>query len=99
MRIYIAHKISATTQAELLKNLEWFDAKEIELTTLGHDIYNPAKFELPNKTWEQYLAEDLYQMQKGKFDAIYLGRDWRDSKGARLEFEWAKQLGLQVIFE
>ena len=31
-------------------------------------------------------------------DAILLLPDWKDSKGANLEYEYAKKLGLSVFF-
>ena len=99
MKIYLANNISAPTKLQEAINMEWFDVAEIKLKRMGFEVLNPIMFEPANWPWERYLAQDLLYMQKEKCTHIYMGTNWRESQGARLEFEWAKLLGLEIIYE
>ena len=77
---------------------EHFRAAEEKLRSLGMKVFNPAKFEAdPGKTWEDYMRKDIAELMRCK--AIYLLKGWKKSRGARIEYTIAKELGYMVIKE
>ena len=77
---------------------EHFRAAEEKLRDMGMKVFNPAKFEAdPDKSWEDYMKRDIAELMRCK--AIYLLKGWKKSRGARIEYRIAKELGYMVIFE
>jgi Domain of unknown function (DUF4406) len=76
-----------------------FHSSAIDVEQLGYIPVNP--FDLsethPSKTWKDYMLDDI----KGLFDcdAIFMQSDWGQSKGARIEYAIARELGLEILFE
>ena len=90
-KIYLSGKISGDPDFK-----EKFALKEKELTETGHLVFNPALH--PDMfTWEQFMELDLKAL--GNCDAIYLLEDWKDSRGAKIEYDEAVKLGKEIIFE
>ena len=96
-KIYISGKITGL-------NMDYVDKKFKEsedlLKILGYEnIINPHKLHpfIEGKKWEEYLIDDIKLLFE--CDVIYLQDDWGLSKGARLEYVIAKELGLKVLFE
>ena len=96
--IYISGKITDETRAKELANMARFNEMEKKLRRAGHTVFNPASIETPGWTWEMYLARDLHYLVTHR-PMMYFMQGWQDSRGARLEFEFAKLLGLVLIFE
>lgn len=46
---------------------------------------------------DEFILRDLSIL--GKCDAVYMLKGWSRSKGARLERDYALQLGLEVLYE
>lgn len=46
---------------------------------------------------DKFLKGDLEILER--CDIIYMLSNWQESKGARLEFEKAKELGIEILFE
>jgi hypothetical protein len=93
--IYLAGKMTDTTEGKEAANKLRFFQKATELRELGVDVYNPAQHEPPNKTWENYLANDLeaiFRKNWGRYliTGAYFMKGWEDSKGAKLEMEACK---------
>ena len=92
-RVYISGSITKDPEYR-----SHFIAAENKLRAMGMKVFNPAKFDAdPNKTWEDYMRNDITQLMRCR--AIYLLKGWRQSRGAKLEYKIAKQLGYMVIFE
>ena len=92
-RVYISGSITKDPDYR-----EHFRAAEEKLRSLGIKVFNPAKFEAdPEKTWEDYMRTDIAQLMTCR--AIYLLKGWKKSRGARIEYRIAKELGYMVIFE
>jgi hypothetical protein len=73
----------------------FFEA-EAKLRQLGFDVENPAeKGIIDGWSWADYLKYDLQKMME--CDAICLLPGWESSRGARLEYHVAKELGLKEI--
>lgn len=96
MKIYISGKISAL---DYNKTKTIFERDEITLRQKGFDVANPFyfnKFE-PLKSWNEYMINSCRHLFE--CDAIFMLKSWGQSKGARIEYEIAKELGLKIIFE
>lgn len=100
MKLYLANKVTAPTKQEEEQNREWFNQTERMLTGLGVDVWNPmsSEHEHPNLSWEEYIVQDLAEMRE-YCDAIYMGADWQESVGARVERAEAMRLGFEVHYE
>ena len=99
-RIYISGKVSGTSDYR-----EKFALKEIELNNKGYTSVNPVKLSksiedsigAENLKWEDYMRFDIGLMLT--CTSIYMLRDWKESKGARLEHDLATDLNYKIIYE
>lgn len=90
-KIYLSGKISGDPNFK-----EKFAQKAKELTDQGHLVFNPALH--PDMfTWEQFMELDLKAL--ANCDSIYLLDDWKDSRGAKIEYDEALRLGKEILFE
>jgi len=92
-RIYIAGPMTGLPE----HNFPAFHAAAERLRKAGWEVVNPAenfggRTNLPR---ERYLREDVAQLVR--CDAIALLPGWKDSRGAKLEYLLARELGLKVI--
>lgn len=85
--IYIAGAITNKSELQQTKNTLRFFAKAKELRDLNIETFNPVEDELEGKTWEEYLAKDLEIIFSKEITGIYLMKGWKDSIGARLEYQ------------
>lgn len=94
-RIYIAGKIGDLPKEEYEVN---FAVGSIEGAILGYQSISPLY--LPHKhdkTWKSYMREDLRALKE--CDAIYMLRNWTDSRGAKIEHWFAKRYGKKVYYQ
>lgn len=97
--MYISGAISNPDREVVKKNIQRFNEKEVELEKMGWDVFNPARLEVKGgASWEYYLARDLAWMFEHK-PTLYMLEGWEESRGARLEYETAKLLNLNICFE
>lgn len=90
MRIYIAGKI--TNNPDYINQ---FAKAEQNLIKRGFEVINPVKNEGAEYKW--YIDEGLKQLMT--CDAIYMLKNWQQSKGASLERRYARTVGLKIIEE
>ena len=91
MKVYLSGKITGDSNYR-----QKFNTMTEELLSYGYVVFNPAV--LPDGfEYSDYMALDLLILSR--CDAIFILRDWKNSPGARLEYEEAKRLGLQVLTE
>lgn len=81
MKIYIAGKITGLDNYK-----EVFDKVEAMLLEEGHAVMNPAV--LPNGFSQDEYMHICYNMID-VCDGVYFLNNWRDSKGAKLEYAYA----------
>jgi hypothetical protein len=94
---YLSGKISDSTREKELANIKVFDDTEVELVKRGINVFNPTRLEEEGRSWEWYLAKDLRWIYENR-PTIYLLDGWEESRGARLEVEFARLLGLYVLY-
>ena len=93
-RVYISGRISGRNINEAKE--EFSKAKTL-LILIGFDAINPL--DLPHKensTWEDYMIIDIKELFT--CDYIVMLHEWWMSKGAKLEYVIAKELGIPVFF-
>ena len=95
MKVYISGKI---TGYDLKVAEAKFNESEEFLRLKGFHPINPFKLSETHqdKTWKDYMIDDIRWLFD--CDAIYLHNDWWQSKGARIEYQIAKELNLKVMF-
>ena len=91
MKVYLSGKITGDENYR-----QKFGLMEKELLSYGYVVFNPAI--LPDGfEYEDYMDLDLLILSR--CDAIFLMRDWKNSPGAKREYEKAKRLGLRILTE
>jgi hypothetical protein len=96
-RVYIAGKITGNNDYAIL-----FEEAENHLKSKGYKlISNPVKvcshLQPHIHTWEQYMITCIEELFKCKI--IFMLKNWRESKGASIEHDIAKRMGLAVIYQ
>ena len=93
--IYISGKITGTDDY-----LQRFERAEKHLNTMNiTDVINPAKVNsyLPELSYSQYIKMSLCMLEM--CDTIYMLKNWEDSTGAKLEWEFAKANNYKIMYE
>lgn len=93
--IYISGKITGTDDY-----LQRFERAEKHLNTMNiTDVINPAKVNsyLPELSYNQYIKMSLCMLEM--CDTIYMLKDWENSVGAKLEWEFAKANNYKIMYE
>ena len=99
MKIYISGKIGDITDPAVEQAVveKFANAQEL-LEELGLEVENPLNNGLPrNAPWIQHLGRDL-EILDG-CDGIFMLRDWKTSRGAGHEFDYANRERKVVMFE
>lgn len=75
---------------------ERFAQGKIEVEVLGYTPVSPL--DLPHQhdgEWSSYMREDITALLSCSH--VYALRNWQQSRGATLEIELARQLGIEII--
>ena len=88
-RIYLAGPMSGLPDL----NYPAFNAKAAELRAQGHHVENPAENPVPAcGSWQGYMRMAVAQLVT--CEVIFLLPGWEKSKGARVERDLARRLGI-----
>lgn len=94
-KVYISGKITGLPIEVALTN---FIIAETKLKEYNFEVINPMTItHNHDKSWENYMRVDLKALLD--CDSIYMLKDWHKSKGANIEYNLAKDLGLKILFE
>lgn len=89
-KIYIAGKVTGLPQEEVI---EKFAAMQKKIENLGFEVVNPIEVVNDFKTpWNKAMRMCIAGLVT--CDAIVLLPDWFSSKGAKIEWDIAKQLNI-----
>lgn len=96
-RCYNSGPISHKSWDEAFKSFSAADMLIREV--IGMTPVNPlTTWALPRKSpWICHMIKDLILMLT--CGAVFFQKDWEVSKGARVEFKFARMLGMKVYFE
>ncbi|PZQ77956.1 MAG: hypothetical protein DI563_02010 [Variovorax paradoxus] len=90
-RVYIAGPMTGMPDL----NYPEFHSVAGYLRELGYQVENPAENpEPPCGSWEAYMRMAIAQLVK--CDEVHMLRGWSRSRGAKIEHELARTLGLVV---
>ena len=92
--IYISGKITGINDY-----LQRFEKVEKELTNRNFVVVNPAKinYQLPKLEYKDYIKISLCLLSL--CDSIYMMIGWEDSRGANLEWQYAKANNYKIYYE
>ena len=98
-RIYISGPISGRKREDYLLD---FAAAQVELEACGYEVVNPCRLAPCRWPWlysilgyRLTLLYDLWHLMH--CNGIYLLYGWQHSRGARIEYEVARQLGIHEV--
>lgn len=91
-KIYIS---GAITNNPCYKNDFALAARIIEAS--GCEAVNPADVELEGGSWLDYMRHDIKLL--ADCDGVYMLQNWQESKGAKIEHQLARELGLNIYYE
>ena len=94
MKIYIAGKVTGEDRKETLEKFKKF--QDI-LTDAGHQPVNPMDHVSEHDNWNVAMKKCIKMLVE--CDGVFLIHDWKESNGARLEFECAHAFGLHMFTE
>ena len=63
----------------------------------GYLPVNPAETEIEGASWLDYMRRDIKLL--ADCDGVYMLTSWKKSKGAKIEHQLAKDLGLRIYYE
>ena len=89
-RIYLAGPMTGMPEF----NYPAFHAEAARLRQLGYHVENPAEINPEGGSWSDCMRRDIPQLLT--CDSLALLPGWDKSKGARLEYHVATELGMQV---
>ncbi len=95
MKIYIAGKITGLEESEIQD--KFFKAK-ISLTKSGHKTMSPAVL-TANAGFEHEDYMHICYAMIDVCDAVYMLSDWQQSKGARMELQYACDHRKKILYE
>lgn len=95
MKVYIAGKVTGLQKDEIFKK---FYESGKQLKKDGHTVMSPAVLVL-NEGFEHEDYMHICYAMIDVCDAVFMQKDWQDSKGARMELQYAKDWKKLIIYE
>lgn len=95
MKVYIAGKVTGLNNAEIFRK---FYESGKQLKKQGHTVMSPAVLVL-NEGFEHLEYMHICFAMIDVCDAVYMQKDWQQSKGARMELQYAKKLHKLISYE
>lgn len=95
MKVYIAGKVTGLQKDEIFKK---FYESGKQLKKDGHIVMSPAVLVL-NEGFEHEDYMHICYAMIDVCDAVYIQKDWQQSKGARMERQYAKEWKKLIIYE
>jgi hypothetical protein len=91
MTIYISGPMTGYPEF----NYPAFHNAEQHLREIGYTVISPHELEPAEKTWEAFMRVDIKALMDCHKVVTLPG--WENSRGARIEVNLAKELGMKVV--
>lgn len=72
-----------------------FSNAERSLSSMGYTVINPMKICKKNWSWLRCMTKCLWAIMF--CDKIYQLDNWKESRGARIEYKWARLLKKRIL--
>lgn len=95
MKVYIAGKVTGLEKAEVFKK---FNESVSQLKKQGYITMSPAVL-ASNGGFEHSDYMHVCFAMIDVCDAVYMQKDWRNSKGARMELQYARKFKKKNFYE
>lgn len=95
MKVYIAGKVTGLENSDIFKK---FHESGKQFKKNGHLVMSPAVLIL-NEGFEHSDYMHICFAMIDVCDAVYMQKDWQQSKGARMELRYAKNSKKQILYE
>lgn len=91
-KVFISGKVSDLPYLVAYGN---FSNAERTLASMGYEVVNPMKICKKHWSWVRCMAKCLWAIMW--CDKVHQLEDWKDSRGARIEYKWAKFLNKRFV--
>ena len=91
-KVFISGKVSDLPYLVAYGN---FSNAERTLAAMGYEVVNPMKICKQYWSWLRCMAKCLWAIMF--CDKIYQLPNWKESRGARIEYKWAKFLRKRIL--
>lgn len=91
-KIYIAGQVTGLPYSTAYNN---FELAENQLLLAGYEPVNPTKYVRNKTNWLESMKICIKLLLD--CESIYLLKNWKYSKGARIEYRIAKELGYNIV--
>lgn len=91
-KVFISGKVSGI---EYYVAYQTFANADRQLSSMGYQVINPMKICRKNWSWVRCMAKCLWAIMF--CDKIYQLPNWQESRGARIEYKWAKLLRKRIL--
>ena len=104
--IFISGPITAPTFYQVQQNIRRAEALAVKLMKKGWAVHCPHKnseflqgalHKHPEEDFERWMAVDFEMLFR--CDAIFMMKNWRKSRGAKMELAHAKELSKDIYYE
>lgn len=104
--IFISGPITAPTFYQVNQNIRRAEAIAVRLLKKGWSVHCPHKnseflqgalHKHPEEDFERWMAVDFEMLSR--CDAVFMMRNWRKSRGAKMEHAEAKRLEKEIYYE
>lgn len=92
VKVFISGKVSGM---EYYTALSKFSEAEAMLSRIGYEVINPTKLCKKNWSWLRCMVVCLWHLLW--CNCVHQLDNWQDSRGARIEYKWAKFLGKKIL--
>ena len=92
VKVFISGKVSGIDYYVAFNK---FAEEEAMLSRIGYEVVNPTKLCKKNWSWLRCMAVCLWHLLR--CNCVYQLDNWQDSRGARIEYKWAKFLGKKIL--
>ena len=96
-KIYISGQISGIEPEDAIST---FNKMEKTLRAQGYSVANPTRLgieDVSGRGWDYYMKEGIKLLMD--CDGIYMLQSWTKSRGARIEWKLAYDLGMTIYLE